>query len=104
MLRGNGSRHDANQLAGVRLPIVCTFAPGPGRQQIERWRALGVECTETSVVDHARTDDPARRLRELVAIESSCCSFVDWRVEDEQEHQRLIINGTPEQLAALDVG
>ncbi|GMA19216.1 hypothetical protein MM440_03515 [Arsenicicoccus piscis] len=55
-------------------------------------------------MDHARTDDPARRLRELVAIESSCCSFVDWRVEDEQEHQRLIINGTPEQLAALDVG
>ena len=45
-----------------------------------------------------------RRLRELVAVESACCSFVDWRVVDEQVHLRLFVTGTPEQLVALNVG
>lgn len=93
------------------LPIACALAPGVGRDQIERWRAfdgehsLGVERTETRLVVHyARTDDSVRRLRELVAVESACCSFVDWRVVDEQGHLRLFVTGTPEQLAALNVG
>lgn len=93
------------------LPIACTLTPGAGRDQIERWRAfddehaLGVERTETRlVVRYARTEASVRRLRELVAVESACCSFVDWRVVDEQVHLRLFVTGTPEQLVALNVG
>ncbi|WP_210603409.1 hypothetical protein [Brevibacterium oceani] len=93
------------------LPIACTLTPGAGREQIERWRAfdgehaLDVERTETSLVVHySRTEDSVRRLRELVAVESSCCSFVDWRVEDDREQLLLVVTGSAEQLAALDVG
>lgn len=97
------------QLGG--LPIACALTPGASREQIERWRAfddehsLAVERTEMSlVVQYARTDDSVRRLRELVAVESAGYSFVDWRVEDDQEHLRLTVKGTPEQLDALNVG
>lgn len=41
---------------------------------------------------------------EVAAVESACCSFVDWRVVDEQVHLRLFVTGTPEQLVALNVG
>ena len=93
------------------LPIACALAPGAGREQIERWRAfddehcLGVERTETRlIVRYARTEDSVRRLRELVAVESSCCSFVDWRAEDDREQLLLVVTGSAEQLAVLDVG
>ncbi|WP_432789353.1 hypothetical protein QYM46_13580 [Brevibacterium sp. K11IcPPYGO002] len=93
------------------LPIACTLTVGAGRDQIERWRAfddehaLGVERTETRVVMHyARTDVSIRLLRELVAVESSCCSFVDWVIDVDQPDLLLVVTGTPEQLAALSVG
>ena len=93
------------------LPVACALTPGAGRDQIERWRAfddehaLDVERTETRrVVHYARTDDSVRRLRELVAVESSCCSFVNWRIEDDQQRLRLVVTGSAEQLTALDVG
>ena len=93
------------------LPTACTLTPGAGRDQIEPWRAFGdkhaldVERTETRfVVHYARTDDSVRRLRELVAVESTSCLFIDWRAEAEQKHLRLIVNGTPERLTELDVG
>ena len=96
-------------LGGV--PIACALAPGAGREQIERWRAfddehaLGVERTETRlVVRYARTDDSVRKLRALVAVESSCCSFVDRRVVDDQQRLLLVVTGSAEQLAALNVG
>ena len=54
------------------------------------------------VVHYARTDDSARRLRDLVATESACCSFVDWQIDDDHADLRLVVTGTPEQLAGLD--
>lgn len=93
------------------LPIACALTPDAGRVQIEHWRAyddehaLDVERTETRIVVHyARTDESVRRLHALVEVESSCCSFVDWKVEDEQDYLRLVVTGSAEQLAALDVG
>src|SRR5699024_11068346 len=94
-----------------KLLIACAFTPGAGKDQIERWRAfddeyaLGVERTETRVVvRYARTYESVQRLRELVAVESLCCSFVDWGVEDDRERLLLVVTGSAEQLAALDLG
>ncbi|MDN5757984.1 MAG: hypothetical protein L0H59_05555 [Tomitella sp.] len=92
------------------LPIACALTPGADRDQIERWRAfddehaLGVERVESRLAVHyLRTDDSVRRLRELVAVESSCCSFVDWTVEEDQEHLLLVVTGSADQLAEIDV-
>ncbi|MFJ4760194.1 hypothetical protein ACIP1V_05255 [Kocuria marina] len=93
------------------LPAACSLRPGAGREQVARWRAfddenlIGVERSETRLTVHyTRTDATITRLRELVEIESACCSFVDWRVVDDQERLRLVVTGSAEQLAALDVG
>ncbi|MGO1173859.1 MAG: hypothetical protein ACTMKU_06115 [Actinomycetaceae bacterium] len=93
------------------LPIACALTPEAGRAQVERWRAfdddhaLDVERTDTRLVVHyARTDDAVTRLRELVATESSCCAFVDWQVEEDENALRLVVTGSTEQLAALDIG
>lgn len=93
------------------LPIACALAPTAGKQQLERWRAfdddylLEVERGEARLVVHyVRTDDSARRLRDLVATESACCSFVDWQIDDDHADLRLVVTGTPEQLAGLSIG
>ncbi len=93
------------------LPIACALTPGTGKEQLVRWRSfddehlLKVERGETRLVVHyAKTDDSAQRLRDLVAIENDCCSFVDWEIDDGPADLRLIVTGTADQLAALSVG
>lgn len=94
-----------------RLPIACALTPETGRAQVEKWRAfddeyaLGVDRSDAELVVHyERTEESTRRLRELVATESTCCSFVDWAIDDSRADLRLVVSGTPEQLAALNVG
>ncbi|MCW4457978.1 hypothetical protein [Microbacterium sp. MPKO10] len=93
------------------LPIACALGPDTGGAQVEKWRAfdaeyaLGVERSDAElVVCYERTDDSVRRLSKLVATESACCSFVDWVVDDSHADLRLVVSGTPDQLAALNVG
>lgn len=93
------------------LPIACTLTPAAGKAQVEKWRAfdedyaLATERTDTRLTIHyAKLDDSTRRLRELVAAESTCCVFVDWSIDETHDDLRLIVTGTPEQLAALKVG
>ena len=93
------------------VPMACTLTPSTGKQQVERWRAfdddhlLDVERTGTTLtVRYARSADSVRRLRDLVEVESGCCSFVDWTIDDSHDGLRLVVSGTPEQLAALTVG
>lgn len=93
------------------LPIACALAPTAGREQLERWRAfddehlLDVERADTRLVVHyAKTDDSAQRLRDLAATESSCCSFVDWEVDDDHADLRRVVTGTPDQLTTLSLG
>ena len=43
-------------------------------------------------------------IRDRVEAESSCCSFVDWRIEEQHSDLRLVVTGSPQQLAALNVG
>lgn len=70
------------------LPIACTL-PAAGRAQVEKWRAfdedyaLETKRTDTRLTVHyAKVDDSIRRLRELVAVESTCCAFVDWSIDE----------------------
>lgn len=93
------------------LPIACTLTPAAGKEQLERWRvfdedyALDIERTDTRLTIHyAKVEDSITRLRELVAAESTCCTFVDWRIEEHHSDLRLVVTGSPEQLAALNVG
>jgi len=93
------------------LPIACTLTPAAGATQVAKWRALDedyaleTERTDTRLTVHyAKLDDSTRRLRELVAAESACCAFVDWSVDETHADLRLIVTGTPDQLAALNVG
>lgn len=93
------------------LPIACTLTPGAGKEQLERWRAfdedyaLDIERSDTRLTIHyAKVEDSITQLRELVAAEKSCCSFVDWAIDREHADLRLIVTGTPDQLAALNVG
>ena len=94
----------------VKQPVACTLSPESGRAQVERWRSFGdryglsTDRTETGlVVRYVKTDDSVRQLHELVAVESTCCSFVTWRVDDARDDLRLVIGGGREQLAALTV-
>lgn len=93
------------------LPIACTLTPAAGRAQVEQWRAfdedyaLESERTDSRLTIHyAKVDDSIRRLRELVAAESTCCAFVDWSIDEPQTYLLLTVSGTPEQLAALNIG
>ncbi len=66
--------------------------------------ALETERTDTRLTIHyAKVDDSTRRLRELVAAESICCAFAGWTVDMTHADLRLIITGTPQQLATLNV-
>jgi hypothetical protein len=92
------------------LPIACALTQDTGRKQVEKWRAfdddylLGVDRTETQQIAHyAKVADSVQRLRELVAIERDCCSFVDWTIDTNHTDLRLLIIGSAEQLAALEV-
>lgn len=93
------------------LPTACSLTPGAGREQLERWRAFDdayllrtVRAEHRIVVHYARTDEAVQHLHGLVAVESTCCSFVDWTVEHGDLELRLVITGATEQLAALAVG
>lgn len=93
------------------LPIACTLTPEAGKAQLQKWRAfdadyaLGTDRTNTQlVVRYAKVDDSIARLHELVATESSCCSFVDWAIDHDGADLRLVVTGTADQLAALNVG
>lgn len=92
------------------LPIACALTPTAGQEQVERWRAfdddyaLSIERTETQIIVHyAKVEDSITRLRDLVAAESACCSFARWTIDHAHADLRLIVTGTPEQLAALTI-
>ena len=92
------------------LPIACTLTPEAGEEQIKRWRAfneghaLSVERAGNALTfSYRKTASSVERLRKLVAVESTCCSFVDWRIDEGHRDLRLIVTGAPEQLAAISI-
>lgn len=94
------------------LPIACTLPTiAEAKAQVEKWRAFDADYALSSefayaelVVRYAKVPDSIERLRALVEIERRCCAFVDWRIEEDGAGLRLIAAGTPDQLAALNVG
>lgn len=92
------------------LPIACALTPDRGETRLRSGEpsttttSSGVERTETQQIAHyVKGDDSMQRLQELVALESDCCSFVDWTIDTNHTDLWLVINGSAEQLAALDV-
>ena len=90
------------------IPIACTLSPDTGRAQVERWHRFDdryalsrTSSDDRLVVHYARTDESLAELSELVAAEQSCCSFVTWSVETDNNDLRLVVTGTPEQIEAL---
>lgn len=94
------------------LPIACTLSDlAAAREQVAKWRAfdadyaLRSETTDTKLTIHyAKVDDSTQRLRDLVATEQICCAFVEWSIDETGHDLKLIVTGTPFQLAALNVG
>jgi hypothetical protein len=94
------------------LPIACTLPTiAEVKAQVENWRAfeadyaLSTDRTDTELVIHyAKVADSIDRLRALVEVERKCCAFVNWSLDETNEELRLIVTGTPFQLAALNLG
>lgn len=55
-------------------------------------------------VHYSKTEAASSRPRELVHIESTCCSFVDWTFDATHADLRLVVTGSAEGLAALEIG
>jgi hypothetical protein len=95
-----------------QLPIACTLPDlDAAREQVSKWHAFDADYaleqqrTETSLTVHyAKVDDSVQRLRELVAVEKTCCAFVDWAIDETHHDLRLVVTGTPFELSALNVG
>ena len=92
------------------IPIACTLTPSSGREQLASWRrfddeyGLSRETTDGELVVHYRkAPDSIERLHRLVAGESQCCSFAEWSVDESAHDLRLVVRGTPDALAALNV-
>lgn len=93
-------------------PIACTLPTiAEAKTQVENWQEFDAEYamfsarTDTQLTVHyAKAEDSIRRLRDLVAVERRCCAFVVWDIEEGHDDLRLVARGTPDQLAALNVG
>lgn len=92
------------------LPIACTLTPGAGGEQLARWQQFDAEYALTRntqpgqiTVHYASNDDSRARLRALVAVESQCCSFVDWSIDDTHDDLRLVVRGSDDAIAALSI-
>jgi hypothetical protein len=99
------------------LPIACTLSAMDLRARGEELRALGADGLldatdeEGRAVLHFRPDASVRkRVEAVVAAESECCAFLDFRVEHGEEATVLTIsapNGGAEmvhELAAALIG
>jgi len=66
--------------------IGCTLDTGDLAEQARRWRALPLvqrEQTDDGLrVSFAREPGVEDELRALVAVETDCCLWAQWRVED----------------------
>ena len=81
---------------------ACSLDEMALAERLAQWRTLasaGVPvATEAgrSVSDYPNRPDIAQRLRELIAAERDCCSFLDFTVEERGEHLRVELRYPPE--------
>jgi hypothetical protein len=101
---------DASRRQLPVLPVACTLGATDGAAQVARWRRLNArslahrERRDDELLLVYRADDDTRaELDSLVAVETTCCAFLDWRVEEREDELRLRISGTAAELDTLDL-
>jgi hypothetical protein len=93
---------------GAGAPIACDLTSGDLADQRERWQRLG----EQALAGREQTADGLRiafragdgveaELRALVAVETECCAWADWRVEPGPEQVVLDVRATGDGVPAL---
>jgi hypothetical protein len=91
-------------------PRACSLAPGEAAGRAAEFRALASRALESrerrdgTVVLTFRGEPGVRRaVDDLARRERECCSFLHFRVGESDGRVTLMIGGTPEDRAALDV-
>jgi hypothetical protein len=91
------------------LPVACTLGATDGAAQLQRWRQLNDRALLRRVREAGelllvyRGDDRTRtELESLVAVETTCCAFLDWQLETQGDDLRLHVRGTAAELDTLD--
>lgn len=80
------------------MEISCKLSTTELGRQRERWLALCPRRELTSDGLRLSFDHPdEQELRELVAIESECCAWADWRVDGDE----VVVSSTGHGVEAL---
>ncbi len=92
------------------LPTACTLGLTDGAAQLQRWRRLNdrslvhrVRESEELLLVYRRDDGTRAELESLVDVETTCCAFLDWQVEEQGDELRLHVRGTAAELDTLDL-
>jgi hypothetical protein len=97
-----------DSVPGLAPDIACDLGEEKAAGQAERWLRLGREAglgrAETADGLEVRFRDEAgveRELRDLVAVESECCSWARWEVRRAAGELVMRVSSTPEGASAL---
>lgn len=84
------------------VPVACTLGPDDGPARLRRWQHLAeVAAPSARLIGHRlevhyRPGPGVREeLKALAAAEAQCCSFVTWRVMEDDEAPVLHIATDP---------
>lgn len=101
---------DASRRDLPLLPVACTLGVTDGAAQLQRWRRLNdralvrrVRDPEELLLVYRADDGTEAELESLVAVETTCCAFLDWRVEAREDDVRLHVRGSADELDTLDL-
>ena len=102
---------DASRRDLPLLPVACTLGVTDGAAQLQRWRQLDdralvrrVRTAEELLLVYRAEEWTKTELENLVAVETTCCAFLDWQVEEAQDVLRLRIRGSAADLDTLGRG
>jgi hypothetical protein len=91
------------------IPAACTLSPNQMRDRMAfidnlvSDALLGQEEIEGGVRSHFRyAPDVERRVRELVAAETTCCAFLSFSVRRDDGELWLDVTGAPEAKPAIE--
>jgi len=101
---------DASRRELPLLPVACTLGITDGAAQLQRWRQLNdwalvrrVREPEELLLVYRADDETSAELESLVAVETTCCAFLDWQVEASAGDLRLRVRGSAAELDTLDL-
>ena len=101
---------DASRRELPLLPVACTLGVTDGAAQLQRWRRLSDRALlsrtrepEELLLVYRAGDGTRAELQSLVDVETTCCAFLEWRVEEREDDLRLHVRGTAAELDTLDL-